>query len=476
MMKKEQLIKTLSKELDEGNLAIFAGAGLSSSAGFVNWKQLLKDIAEELDLDIDKEYDLVTLAQYHCNKNSGNRAKLNQLILEQFTTDSKPTENHEILARLPIYTYWTTNYDSLIENSLKKTGKVADVKYTNEQLATTKPKRDAIVYKMHGDANHPDKAILIRDDYESYYLKQEPYITALKGDLVSKTFLFLGFSFTDPNIEYILSRVRNQYVKNQRPHYCLLRKVAQEENEDQAEFEYRQKKQEFFCQDLQRFGITTFYVKEYSEITDILSELELKYKKKTIFISGAANEYGKWTKEEAEKFVYELSKELNKQSYKIISGFGLGIGSAVITGVLEQTLMNGKKLDNDQLILRPFPQDHIDGEKAKASLWTKYRKDMLSYAGVAIFLFGNKLQGKENVLSNGMIEEFEIAKKLGLFIIPVGITGYVAENIWKETISSFNDDNYKNGEQLTTFLGQLGETDFTLDQAKEVIFSILKLL
>lgn len=70
-MKREhlRLIDTLSNELAEGNLAIFAGAGFSQGAGFVNWKTLLKPIAEELDLDIDKETDLVALAQYHANAN-----------------------------------------------------------------------------------------------------------------------------------------------------------------------------------------------------------------------------------------------------------------------------------------------------------------------------------------------------------------------------------------------------------------------
>lgn len=55
-MKREllRLIDSLSKELDEGNLAVFAGAGLSRSAGFVDWKSLLKPIADDLDLDVEE--------------------------------------------------------------------------------------------------------------------------------------------------------------------------------------------------------------------------------------------------------------------------------------------------------------------------------------------------------------------------------------------------------------------------------------
>ena len=69
-------------------------------------------MAEELELDIDKEYDLVTLAQYYINHKSGNRSKINDIILNSFSQTANTTENHRILARLSIDTFWTTNYDN----------------------------------------------------------------------------------------------------------------------------------------------------------------------------------------------------------------------------------------------------------------------------------------------------------------------------------------------------------------------------
>ena len=80
--------------------------------------------AEELNLDIDQEHDLVAVAQYHFNENGGNRHVLNQTLIEQLTVGAAPTNNHQILARLPISTYWTTNYDNLIETALKDAGKL----------------------------------------------------------------------------------------------------------------------------------------------------------------------------------------------------------------------------------------------------------------------------------------------------------------------------------------------------------------
>ncbi|WP_171972101.1 SIR2 family protein, partial [Vibrio panuliri] len=176
-----------------------------------------------------------------------------------------------------------------------------------DHLSTTKPKRDAVVYKMHGDVEHASQAVLTKDDYERYHVKMDQYLANLKSDLISKTFIFIGFSFTDPNLDYILSRVRVAYENNQRRHYCFIRNVKKDKNEEEADFEYRKRKQLFFIKDLERFNIKTILVDEYEEITDLLIKLEIKYKSRTIFISGAACEYGDLEEKEALRFVYDLS-------------------------------------------------------------------------------------------------------------------------------------------------------------------------
>jgi NAD-dependent SIR2 family protein deacetylase len=470
-----RLVQELSKELEEGNLAIFAGAGFSRDAGFVDWKTLLKPIADDLDLDVEKEWDLVTLAQYHTNINHANRAKLNQLLVTEFSTTVAPTENHRILARLPIGTYWTTNYDKLIESALEANGKIADVKYSVKQLATTRSNRDAVVYKMHGDATHPAEAVLIRDDYERYHIKMQPFITALSGDLVSKTFLFVGFSFTDPNLEYILSRVRIHYGRDQRQHHCILRRAKRYENENLADFEYRQRKEQLFAGELLRVGIKTTFVDEFGEVTEILKAIEDKHKRRTIFISGAAHDYSPWSQAESERFVYELSREINKEKFRVISGFGLGVGSAVISGVLEQTIMDGGRLDSEQLVLRPFPQTQ-SGERPLAELWREYRDTMLNHAGIAIFLFGNKLIDGQIVASNGMQEEFEIARGKGVFTIPIGITGYISRKLWEEVLNDFKMEDHSRGKDILPLLRALGDEKTDLNDAKRITLQLLKLI
>lgn len=469
-MKYTKYINKITKELAEENLAVFCGAGFSVASGFVDWRALMKPIADDLGLDIDEEHDLISIAQYHFNEKGGNRNVLNQLLIDEFMKDLELSNSHHILARLPIREYWTTNYDNLLEFALSQAGRNPDVKYTKEHLTLTKPKRDAIVYKIHGDVSHPNEAIVTKDDYENYSNKFAPYVTALSGALVSKTFLFMGFSFSDPNLEYILSRIRVNYSQNQRSHYCILREVQRSDFADDVQFNYAELHQRYFINDLKRFNIVAILIQDYSEIEEILQSIEHVHKRKTVFISGAAHDYGDWTDRDAHHFIHTLSKELVKRRCRIVSGFGLGVGSFVVSGVLEEIYLHPRETSQDQLILRPFPIEP-SGSVNKVDLWHMYREDMCSYAGVAIFIFGNKLDGDSLVDSDGLMKEFKIAQSKDLFIIPVGSTGYMARSIYDIVKSDLVSFKY-NSPTLQKSFQELGEC---MD-AEKLIATILSVL
>ena len=188
-------------------LPYLRGAGLSRGSGYLDWKSLLKDAAEELGVDITDHTDLVDLAQFYVNT-FGNNVQLANAVLNAFK-GGVPNENHKILASLPIHYYWTTNYDNLIETTLNDQGKLCDVKSRPSSLSTASNKRDAIVYKMHGDVDCPEDTILTRNQFEDYPKTHESFLNSFTYDLTNRTFLFLGLSFDDPNIKYVFNRVRS---------------------------------------------------------------------------------------------------------------------------------------------------------------------------------------------------------------------------------------------------------------------------
>ncbi len=435
----EEFIREFTRAVSEGYAAVFAGAGLSRSSGYANWRDLIRPLAKDIGLDVDKENDLVAVAQYYRNER-GTRASLNQRIINEFTRDVSINENIKTLTRLPVSTYWTTNYDELIEEGLKENNRKADIKTTQYSLADNIFDRDAVVYKMHGDVRCPENAVVTKDDYEIYQNERPLFRTVLQGDLVSKTFLFIGFSFEDPNLDYILGQIRLLLGESSRNHYCFFETVKQEDGECEYDYLYRKVKQDLRINDLRRYGIQAILLNNYDEITDILSRIEHGTLSKNIFISGSISEYGEpWAKEKSELFAFLLAKRLVHDNYKIITGFGLGIGSSVINGALEEIMQSKYKHVDEYLCLRPFPQV-ITGPTPREQLLQGYREDMIKQAGIAIFMFGNKISDHGAVVADGVLKEYEIAKETQAAIIPIGSTGWAASKIFddiKENIDGF---------------------------------------
>lgn len=467
----EAFIRDFTKDLEAGNAAVFAGAGMSKGSGYVDWPELLRDIASELGLDVDREHDLISLAQFHVNQLKG-PAKLARRIVEEFSHQAESSTTHEILARLPIRTYWTTNYDTLIEDGLKAAYKVTDVKHQVDQLNTTRPKRDVVIYKMHGDVHHANTAILYKEQYEQYYQSHAPFVTALMGDLVSKTFLFIGFSFTDPNLDYVLSRLHTSTKRN---HYCFMRKEQIDPKEDEDTQKYRRRKQELRVDDLKRYGIQTLLLDEYADIPKILAAIEARFLKKTIFVAGSAETYGTWERQEALNFVHSLAGSLIRSNLRIVNGFGWGIGSAVINGALETIYASPDKFSEEQLVMRPFPQFPTQDQDL-ASLWEQYRQRMIALSGIAIFLFGNKVGPAGSiVVANGMIREFEIAISKGRIPIPVGVTGFAAEQIAAEVARS-PDKYYPGIKWIVPLIGELSNPAVPRSELVKKVIEIVQRL
>ena len=208
-------------------------------------------------------------------------------------------------------------------------------------------------------------------------------------------------------------------------------KRIQDTNED---YEYKKARQELQIEDLNRYGIFTYLVNKYDEITEILSTLVDRFRRKTIFISGSAYSYSTYSQETGENFIHKLSFELSKNGYHIVNGYGKGVGDFVLNGVADYCLTHKSKI-NDFLTLMPFPQNSslgIDLDK----LYKENREQMIENCGIAIFIFGNK---KTEDIAHGVMDEFELCKKHGLVCLPIEYTGGAAKEIFKQTTQEILD-------------------------------------
>lgn len=469
----DQKIKNLDnivQALRNGRLSIFAGAGLSASSGYVNWKKLIKPMSDYLGLNINT--DLTMIAQYY--ENECTREGLNRAILSEFSKVPTKNDNMEILASLPIDTYWTTNYDSIIEDTLREKGKTVDVIYEQIQYKNYTPGRDAVVYKMHGDKNFPDRAVISKTDYELYDVYRSVFSKGLVMELITKTVLFIGFGFADPNLDRFISIVRHTFEKYSPPtHYCFMRSVSYEDYLDEKgnltrqkriEFEQDKKLQDLKIRSMKGYGIHTILVDDFTQITAMLNYIRDKYTLNKVFISGAldpndSHNYGchfdkpyNINFKNGEWFIMQLSKRIIDDGYDIVNGFGVGIGNYVVSGAyMGGVQRGGSDYVSKHLTIQPL----ISVEQQESDKKDEVRRKLIRDCGTVIFLFGKTLyednnSKKDELDKDGTYREYEIAVKEVKNVIPVGATGLTSRYIYNEVYSE---------NQNTPFIDRLNAVD-----------------
>jgi hypothetical protein len=466
----ETFLDIYLNDLAGGRAAAFIGAGLSVPAGFVDWKALLRPLAEDIGLDIDRETDLIRVTQFAINE-AGGRARVNARLIDEFTRRACTTRNHELLAQLPIAAFWTTNYDNLIEESLRVVGREPAVIHSQEQLTSRSHWTNVTVYKIHGDRSRPDQCVLSQDDFENFDESRGQFVEILRGSLVETTFLFIGYSLSDPNIDRLLSRIRIRFGPDRREHFWLTKRTTRDECESTIEFEYRLAREELRIRDLRRYGIQTVLVDDYSAITGILDQLATRYRRRSVFISGAAHDYTPLGQQALENLARGIGELLADEDYTLISGSGLNVGTAAVLGAVTSATRRGV-LTNERIKVTAFDPLSEDDPRARANQYRQYRQQMLGSAGFAIFISGNKSEGHQVVPATGVRSEFDLAIQAEVIPIAIGASGHVAEDLWRqiraEPVRYYNDD------AAVANLDRMGPGNTDLDCIIDAVAGILR--
>ena len=235
---REELIAEYAKSLKNGNASLFVGSGLSRKANYSGWKDILRNCAKEIGLDVEKEKDLITLAQYYIREKQ--RTKITETI-KDFFSDNKGTvqEIHQIIVSLPLSDIWTTNYDTLLERAYKNEGITTTIITDDESYRNIVRTAKIKIHKIHGSVENAKECIIARQDYESFPQTHDIVLAELKGEMCSNSFLFLGYSFSDTDIQHILTKIRLEYKEgNPQRHFCIVEKVKREKDELKEDYEY----------------------------------------------------------------------------------------------------------------------------------------------------------------------------------------------------------------------------------------------
>ncbi|MDE7084741.1 MAG: SIR2 family protein [Clostridia bacterium] len=470
MMEKTDLINYIVNCLEHKSLSVFLGSGMSFNACGLDWKTLVDPYISQLP---GNDSDLIKGLQYYVTQNNINVVSFKGEIAKKFI-GLKYDIRHEILAKLPVRNYWTTNFDTLIEDALKNTHEQRDVMTTNDSFITAEERRDNVVYKLHGDVNDPQGIVILQDDYENYDRSHCNFMIALGNELATNNMLFLGYSFSDPDIKNII-RILKLRDSIEQTHLFILKRESKD----------KELAQKYWIDELAKKGIITCLIDEYTEIEEILKRVYKKYMARKIFVSGSScGDYGRFTKAEAHQLLYKLGYKLiddfKFQDINLISGYGLGIGPNLIEGAAEAVANNDLDFGK-RILIYPFPKAYygIHSEDRSHELeqhFSHYREKMIDKCGVAFFLFGNKRDKDGNlIIADGVIKEFEIAHRQGKYVFPIGSTGGAAKVLADKVLTSYEDYN-KTSLEVKKLYCELNLPDITADDIIDKVCDIINLL
>lgn len=411
-MDKQQLVELMSEKILNDEAALFVAAGLSQSAGYSSWKDLLSPCAKRMKVEITDETDLYLLAQYFVN--TYGETELLKIIEQKTNKISFESDLIAALLQLDIKNIWTTNFDKSLEQILLKRGIIARTISHEKDLASVNNIHTNI-FKLNGDISDLNEMIVTKSDYINYLNNHEMFLTFLKKELPTKTFLFIGYSFRDSLILDCLDKITKCFLGASPFHYTILK------NDDSPYFKY-------FVDDLEkRYRIKTLIVNDFSEIPKILNEITQKVKNKKIFISGSFD----WLPITEDIYVDCLCKEMTERlisnNYRICTGLGRKLGNYISGHAYQYCISNNIYNIERYLIMRPFH------ERMEANKKTIHRLSMINECNITIFAYGKSPSQKQiAVNSQGVIEEYKIAKKQNKYIIPLGITGYATKIIFDD--------------------------------------------
>jgi hypothetical protein len=207
----------------------------------------------------------------------------------------------------------------------------------------------------------------------------------------------------------------------------------------------------------------------FTEVTEILKELQDFYYLNNVFVSGSAHEFGAFGEDKLRDLCFALGEKLIADGYKIINGMGLSVGETVIKGAVLKLYERGRTSVEKRMSLRPFPRKLPPGIDEK-SFNQRYREEMIADCGFAIFIAGTS---RSNRVSVGVMEEFEIVRKLGKIPIPIGATGFAAARIW-EQVESEIESVYCGTVPIETYR-KLNDPKLTVNQLLDAVFEIMSL-
>jgi NAD-dependent SIR2 family protein deacetylase len=208
-----ELPQEIVSACEEGDLVIFAGAGISTERNGACVNTFYQWIQKKLP-QADKKISFAKLMTQYSSEPRSRKDLLQAIKTRIDFVNTFPeiyrnaTEFHRELSTIPhLYEIFTTNWDDFFERECGATPIV-----TSPDYAILNDISGRKVFKLHGSIYNYGSIIATEDDYRKCYRKLNTGIIGakLKTLIMSKTVVFFGFSFDDDDFQKLYRLLRKE--------------------------------------------------------------------------------------------------------------------------------------------------------------------------------------------------------------------------------------------------------------------------
>lgn len=222
-------VRAIQRSQGKNQLVIFVGSGVSANSGLPTWKQMIRQIAARLPADFNSDAPFnpevyLRIPEYlYEQDDSPGHAAYYRAITEILKSEAPANPIDELIFEIRPHHIVTTNVDDLLERSDSLNTRLYAVVSQDADLLSVSS--DRYLIKMHGDIKDPKTVVVKESDYLDYEQNHPLVATFIRSLLINHTFLFIGYSLNDYNLNLILNWInffRKQHRVARRPQNILV--------------------------------------------------------------------------------------------------------------------------------------------------------------------------------------------------------------------------------------------------------------
>lgn len=232
----KKYLQEILHQIQQGNVALFLGAGASHVAGGPTGKKLTEMIKETFPNVNQSLNDFIGVCQDVIDTPPYNRDKLEEFIKTKLGT-LQPTDAHRIMTEYDWAAIFTTNFDDLIEVAYRisiKRLKPCQPIYSVGFQVNPSDRSKVCLFKIMGSITSTEgesgQMVLSRSDYNRALIRRRKYLELLSDYIKTGTIVFIGYSFGDRIVLDIIDDLIDIYGKDRVPwSYALFDQLQVEE-------------------------------------------------------------------------------------------------------------------------------------------------------------------------------------------------------------------------------------------------------